>query len=143
MPRLAILNMLIGFMTLFFAAAAGSFIATSMTDAFLHDKAIIDTWTHLLQRSAHGHTNLFGLIHICFGLTMPYSALTPRIKLFQTVGLSLGTCAMGPLMLWRAAAGPSENVDMSSFVIGSLLSAALVAMGAHAFGLLIKLQRRS
>lgn len=142
MPRLAIVNMLIGFAVLFLAAAAGSFIATSLTEAFLHDKALLDTWSTLLQRSAHGHSNLFGLIHICYGLTLPYSMLSRRIKLWQTVGLGLGTIAMGPLMMWRASAGPSEAVDLTSALIGACLSAALIALAAHALGLWMKLARR-
>jgi hypothetical protein len=142
MPRLALVNMLLGFAALFLAAAAGSFIATTMTEGYLRDKAILDEWSLLLQRSAHGHTNLFGMLHVCFGLTMPYSALGARLKKLQTVGLAAGTVAMGPLMLWRAAAGPVEGLDASSAVIGVCLSAALAAIGSHAFGLGLKLARR-
>lgn len=142
MPRLALVNMLLGFAVLFLAAAAGPFIATTMTEGYLRDKALLDEWSLMLQRSAHGHANLFGLLHVCFGLSMPYSVLGERLKKLQTVGLAAGSFAMGPLMLWRAAAGPSEGVDASSAAIGVCLSAALAAVGSHAFGLWLKLARR-
>jgi hypothetical protein len=143
MPRLAILNMLIGFAVLTLAAAAGSFVAFDTTEAFLKDKALLDSWQLLLQSSAHGHTNLFGLLHIVFGLTMPYSAWSARVKTLQTAGLAMGTVAMGPVMLIRSFAGPSESLDLLEVVIGLLLSAALVAMLTHAAGLAKKLLQRA
>lgn len=143
MPRIAILNILIGFTVLFLAAAAGAFLATTITDGFLYDKVILESWAHLLQRSAHGHTNLFGVLHICLGLTMPYSQLSPKTKMVQTAGLSLGTIAMGPLMLIRAAVGPSSEIDLSGIVIGICLSAALLALAIQIFGLSLKLIRRA
>ena len=135
MPRLAIFNMMFGFLILSLAAAAGAFIATDISDGFLRDPAILDSWLLLLQRSAHGHTNLFGILHVVLGLTMPYSVLSPRSKLWQTIGLGLGSAAMGPGLMVRAYLGPAEGVDFTSAALGLMLSAALLALASHAFGL--------
>lgn len=142
MPRLALFNLLVGFVVLFLAAAAGAFLATTITDGFVHDRVILESWAHLLQRSAHGHSNLFGVLHICLGLTMPYALLSNRIRLLQTIGLCMGTLAMGPLMLWRASLPPTNEYDASGIIIGICLSAALLALGMQIFGLGLKLIRR-
>lgn len=143
MPRLSIFNMMFGFLVLALAAAAGAFIATDITDGYLRDKALLETWQLLLTKSAHGHTNLFGMIHIALGLTLPYSIFSGRVKTWQTVGLTLGTLAMGPGMIVRAFVGPSDSIDSSGIVIGIMLSCALVAIGSHAAGLGGKLMRRA
>ncbi len=143
MPRLAQFNLTFGFFILFLAAAAGAFIADDMTTGYLKDKAILETWDLLLTKSAHGHTNLFALIHVAFGLTMAHSAFSLRIKLLQTVGLVLGTSAMAVLMLVRAKLGPTEDVDVVGILIGVLLSCALAAIASHAAGLAAKMLRRS
>ncbi len=141
MARLGQLNMIIGFAVLFFAASAGSFIAFDITEGFLKDKAILDSWKLLLMRSAHGHTNLFALVHIAFGLTLPYSSLSSKIKALQTVGLGLGTLAMSILMMLRAWQGPTEEIDVIAIVTGGFLSASLCAIASHCYGLLYKWKR--
>lgn len=143
MSRLALFNMTLGFTVLFFAAAAGAFIATDLTEGYLRDKAILESWRLVLASSAHGHSNLFATIHICFGLTLPYSALPSRVKLLQTIGLAAGTFAMGPVMIVRSLTPPAEGIDIVALVIGALLSCSLAAIGAHAFGLAMKLTKRS
>jgi hypothetical protein len=143
MARLALLNMLIGFVVVAVAAAAGAFIATSLTNGYLKDQQILTSWLLTLQSSAHGHSNLFGLLHIVFGLTLPYSNMTSRMKLLQTIGLGAGTFAMGPLMLTRAWLGPVEGVDLTEVLIGSCLTLALAAIALHAIGLGSKLMRTS
>jgi uncharacterized protein YneF (UPF0154 family) len=135
MPRLAVLNMFLGFLILALAAAAGSFIATDLTEGYLQDKEILGSWMLTLMSSAHGHTNQFALIHICFGLTLSYSTLSLRIKKLQTLGLLFGTVGMGPLMIWRAYIGPSRTTDITEIAIGFCLSLALIAIAAHAYGL--------
>jgi hypothetical protein len=142
MPRLAILNMLIGFAVLTLAASAGAFIALDTTDAFLKDKAILDSWQMILQRSSHGHTNLFGLLHIAFGLTLPYSAWSLGVKKWQTVGLFLGTVAMGPVMIARSFMGPTSTLDGPEILMGVLLSAAFLTLLSHSAGLAKKLFSR-
>lgn len=142
MPRLALLNMLIGFSVLALAAMAGAFIATDITQGYLRDKVVLESWALLLQKSAHGHTNLFALVHVCFGLTMPYSALPMRVKGWQTVGLALGTLGMAVGMTVRSFLGPTDGVDVAELAVGGMLSAALVAIASHAFGLAAKLKAR-
>lgn len=143
MPRLAQFNLTFGFFVLFLAAAAGAFIADDMTTGYLKDKQVLETWALLLTKSAHGHTNLFALVHVAFGLTMAHSLLPARVKVLQTVGLVLGTSAMAVLMLVRARLGPTEDFDVVGILIGALLSCALAAIASHAAGLAAKLLRRS
>lgn len=141
MARLAIWNMMIGFSVVALAAAGGAFIATDLTTGYLRDAAILNSWLITLQSSSHGHTNLFGILHIALGLTMPYSKWSHRTKLLQTIGLGLGTIAMGPFMLVRGWLGPVESVDLTEILIGTCLSASLVAIVSHASGLAAKLAR--
>jgi hypothetical protein len=142
MNRLGILNMFIGFVILFLAAAGGSFIAFEMTTGFLKDPQILESWRLTLQQSSHGHTNLFGMLHIMFGLTLPYSDLTLRWKTWQTWGLFLGSLAMGPGMMARALVGPTESTDLTGVLVGLGLSAALLVLVSHAGGLMAKLMRK-
>jgi hypothetical protein len=141
--RISQLNFLIGFAVVFLAAAAGAFVAFDTTEAFINDPGELNSsWRMLLQRSSHGHVNLFGVLHICMGLTIPYSALKPKIKLLQTVGLALGTFAMGPLMLIRSFGAPSDKLDVMEALIGACLSCALLALGVHLAGILARYLQR-
>lgn len=142
MSRLSILNMALGFFVLFFAACAGAFVSFDMTQAFLHDLKQLDTWEMTLLQSSHGHSNLFGILHIALGLTLPYSPLALRWKQLQTVGLFGGVLAMGPGMIMRAFAGPSDSFDALGLTIGVGLSMALVSLGTHSAALFYKLMRR-
>lgn len=142
MPRLALVNMLIGFVVLTFVAAAGSFIATDLTQGYLRDPSSLESWQLLLAKSAHGHTNLFGMIHILFGLTLPYSLLSQRFKAMQTLGFGLGTFAMGPVMLVRGYVGPQDHIDLVEVCLGVMLSLALFAMASHAWGLAARIMKR-
>ncbi len=142
MPRLGILNMFIGFFTIFLAACAGAFISMDVTQAFLKDPAQLHAWEITLLKSAHGHTNLFGLLHIALALTLPYSPLSLRWKNWQTAGLFMGVLAMGPLMMIRAALGPTDSFEGVGLLIGFGLSCALVAIGSHSGALLFKFLRR-
>ena len=143
MSRLALLNMFSGFVVLSLVAAAGSFLATELTEGYLLDPGALESWRLLISKSSHGHTNLFAMIHILFGLTLPYSGLSTRFKVAQTVGLSLGTLAMGPVMMLRAYVGPTNKIDLVEVCLGAMLSAALLALAAHAAGLALRLMRRS
>lgn len=142
MSRLALVNMLIGFLVLSIAAAAGAFIASELTDAYVSDPGLVKAWGPTLRASAHGHVNLFALTHIALGLTLPYSRFGTRIKLAQTIGLACGLVAMGPLMLWRAALGAPRGTDAVGVAIGLLLAVALAALASHAAGLGARLIER-
>jgi len=141
MNRIAILNMLIGFSAIFLAACAGSFIAFDTTEAFIKDKALLESWQMIMLKSAHGHTNLFGMIHIALGLTMPWSKLSLKIKKLQTIGLSMGTFAMSALMTTKSYMGPANELDFLDISIGIFLSAALLSIGLQCYGLYGKLAR--
>lgn len=141
MPRLGLLNIVIGFFTLFVAACAGAFISFDMTQFFLKDPAQLGSWEITLLKSAHGHTNLFGILHILFGLTLPYSPCSTKIKIAQTCGFFAGVLAMGPLMMIRASFGPTDSLEGVGLLIGAGLSLALLALASHGAALLYKLTR--
>ncbi len=141
MPRLGLLNMALGFTVLFFAACAGAFVSFDLTEAYLRDVTQLHTWRTTLLSSAHGHSNLFGLLHIAFGLTLPYSPLEARWKALQTGGLFGGVVAMGPLMMIRSAYGPSESLEGVGLLIGALLSLALLTLASHASALIYRFVR--
>ncbi len=142
MPRISQINFVLGFSVIFFAASAGAFIATDLAEQFLRGSALeMLQWQPTIERSAHGHSNLFGILHIALGLTIPYSHLSNKFKFWQTSGLALGTFAMGPLMMIRAALGPIDGYDLNGLLIGGCLSAALAAIATHTIGLALKLRR--
>lgn len=141
MQRIGILNMFIGFMLVFIAASAGAFIAVDATHRYLDGLTMV-SWRDMLQATSHGHTNLFGLLHILFGLTIPYSALSAKAKSIQTACLFCGSLAMGPMMMIRAAFGPTPTFEWNGLFIGGLLSFALFAIAFHAYGLLAKFLSR-
>ena len=138
MPRLALANMSFGFFVLFAAGAAGAFVATEITAGFLQDKSLLSSWWLELARSAHGHTNLFAILHLVFGLTMPYSPWSHRIKLAQTIGLGSGTLAMAAGLLVKGVLGPSTDVDLVSSAVGIMLCCALAALFSHGAGLALR-----
>jgi hypothetical protein len=133
--------MITGFVIISLAAAMGTFLATDMTDMFIHDPAALSTWNTTLQQSAHGHSNMFGILHIVFGLTMPYSTLNSRIKALQSAGIFMGALAMGPGMLFRASQMPSNSFDFSGILIGMLLSGCFAAICLHIYGLTRKFMK--
>ena len=141
MPRLSLINMCIGFALVALSASAGAFVAVDLTQRFL-DGVTTSRWLEVLLATSHGHTSLFGLLHICFGLTLPYSLLNRQIKIIQTVGLGFGAIAMGPMMMVRAFLGPTSSTEWNGLVIGGLLSCALLAIFAHVFGLCLKIVQR-
>ena len=135
MPRLALVNIAIGFWVLAFSAAAGAFVATDLTATYIAEGTFHSTWESVLTASAHGHTNLFGMIHIAFGLTLPYSRVSQKWQSLQTAGLGLGVLAMGPGMIIRSRLSPTVGNDPLGIVMGCLLSAALAAIFTHAVAL--------
>ncbi len=143
MPRLALFNMFFGFLVLTLAAMMGPFLATEITAGYLRDHALLGTWKLLLQKSSHGHTNLFGTLQVLFGLTLPYSALAERWKKLQTAGFIFGVVGMSIGMQLRAAVGPVEGIDPTEVLVGGCLTAALVALATHTFGLAMKTWRRA
>lgn len=138
MPRIAIGNMLIGFIFVFMSASAGFFLSTEHTRAHIEGGQMLNSWWLQLSSSAHGHTNLFGILHVILGLTIPYSFQGKGIRVCQTIGLFMGGFAMSFLMFLRAQGSPSLEYDAIGILIGVCLSAALVSIGIQIAGLSVK-----
>jgi hypothetical protein len=137
MSRIGLINLAWGFLLIFMAACGGAFVAMNATDKFMAGTTS-PVWESMLQASSHGHTSLFGMIHILLGLTLAYSHATYRENLLKSLGLFAGSFAMGPLMLIRAALGPTLSTELNGILIGVGLSAALMAILYHAIGLFKK-----
>lgn len=131
MSRIGLLNLTIGFWLVFFAAAAGAFIGTETESAFVFNQDKLLSWQLTLIKSAHAHTNLFGILHICLGLTLPYCQMPKRNQLLETVGLSLGSFAMSCLLLIKSFTLPQTGINLLGIIIGSCLSFALLALFHH------------
>ena len=127
MSRISIFNMAWGFFLLFVAACGGVFVALRLTEAFVGQN-LSPTWQSVLETSSHGHTSLFGIIHILLGLTIPYDGQTQRVRNLKTCALLCGSVAMGPLMLARASLGPTLSTEWNGLVIGVALSLALFGL---------------
>ena len=139
MSRLSLINFVIGFTVILIASSAGAFIGLEMTQNEI--AKIPESWGLVLRRSAHGHFNLFGLIHILFGLTLPYSNVSTIIKKWQSIGLFLGTLSMGPGMIYRSTLPPTDDFDLATWIVSLGLSCYLLAMTIHILGLLLKIRR--
>ena len=140
MSRLALTNMVIGFVIVFLSASLGTFIVNTMTELYVTAPEHLAAWQHTLARSAHGHSSLCGLVHILFGLTLPYSRLSERSKLWQAGGILAGSIAMGPLLLLKSLSEPSLDLDLLSLLMGLLLSLFLFALIFHAFGIFLRIK---
>jgi hypothetical protein len=139
MPKIGIANILIGFIVIVIASCGGFFLATDADKAFLIDKNILSSWQYTLFKSAHGHFNLFGMLHILMGLSLPYSLLSRRWKILQSCGLFLGTFTMGALLVLRGYTEISGGLDLLGIIIGINLMAAVCALIIHCYGLALKL----
>mgnify|MGYP001356999133 CR=1 FL=1 len=143
MPRIGLFNIAFGFLVLFFAASAGVFLVVDVARFSVRDQTLLNSWAFLMQKSSHSHTNLFGIIHIVFGLSLPYSVFNAKMKFAQTIGLACGTMAMAAGMLMQSFAGPKENAfDTLGIMMGILLSLSLLALISHAAGVFAKLNQR-
>ena len=131
--------MFFGFTLILFSASAGFFLSTEHVRAHVEGGAELLSWWMQLASSAHGHTNLFGMLHIMLGLTFPYCASNKVVKLGQTIGLALGSASMGILMLIRAESKPSLDYDIVGVLIGLGLGAAIVSIATQVLTLLMKL----
>ena len=138
MPKIGLFNMAFGFAVMAFAAAAGGFIAWDINQMALEGGKEISDWSIMLRRSAHGHTNLFGMIHILFGLTLPYSTFSLKLKKLQSIGLVLGTIAVSVGLFLQSYKGPTSSIDLLGLVEGAFLSCALVAIASHSYSLFFK-----
>ncbi len=143
MPRIALINMTLGFFIVATAACCGAFLATDITTNFISDPEQVNSWRSLLEKSAHGHTNLFGILHIVFGLTIPYSQLSLKMKKLQTAGLLAGTIAMSVGLFIMAALEPSTDVNFMGIMLGTFLSCSLASIFSHGYGLLMKTRRKT
>lgn len=141
MPRIGIVNILIGFFAILLASCGGFFLATEADKAFLMDKQLLNSWQYTLLKSAHGHLNLFGMLHILVGLSIPYSQLSKSYLVVQTCALCMGTLTMAVLLLSRAFSGIPEGQDLLGIFIGINLTAALGSLILHCYGLSLKLLR--
>ena len=135
MSRLSISHFLFGFWLIAFSALLGAFISTEETRSFILDPKIRDSWQSVLLKSSHGHSSLFGLIHIVFGLTLPYSRLSHRIKVFQTIGLLCGSGCMNILLVVKAFHMPILGFDLLGIFMGFGLSFWILSVIFHCFGL--------
>lgn len=147
MPRIAQWNLFFGFLIICLAAAAGALVANDMSNEFINSiesgRSPSRDWMATLQGSAHGHSNLFGMLHITLGLTMPHVRQSHRSRLLITLGLTLGTIAMGPLMIWRSFLPPVRHLESNGILIAIFLCLALISLTIHTAGLWQSFNRRN
>lgn len=141
MPRIALANCLFGFIAISLATASGFFVAREAEFAYASAGTMPATWQFVLMKSAHGHLNLYGMVHILFGLTISHSRLPSTLKLFQSWALAAGTLTMGLFVFLRSFTNGPLDSEMMGQVMGLLLSASLASMLSHCLGLGIKLAR--
>jgi hypothetical protein len=141
MSRVGLFNMGFGFFVIFLSASAGTFLSYALTEEILREGLATTRWSSLLQRSAHGHFNLFGMIHILFGLSLVYSPLSPHWHWKQTIALVLGTLAMGPGLYLHSLNPPQHQISMFNILLGILVGAALVALLSHAVALFFRVMK--
>lgn len=146
MPRTAIFNFMFGFGLLFLGMCAGFFVVNDAEQAFMQSRQEqwLLSWTYTLLKSAHGHLSSFALMHILFGLTLPYSRLSQKIFIGQTLGLCLGSFAMGALLPLRALLTQSPSgMDWLGLGLGLCLSLCTLSVATHIYGLGLKFFERN
>ena len=136
MPRLALINMVIGFTIIFLSASFGTFIVVEMEEMFRSAPHLLNDWYMTLLQSSHGHSSLLGMIQILFGLTLPYSRLSTTFKGYQTLALIAGSLAMGPILALRATV--FTDSELLLVINGLLLALFLFAIIFHAFGIYLR-----
>lgn len=130
-----LLHITIGFCVLFLSAGLGFIVSYDLSNLFMQESQEIHSWLRTLARSAHGHLSLFGIIHICFGLTLGFTNQKPLLLKIETAGLCMGTVGMGLGLLLRGFAGPSSTFDLLGLIIGTLISAFYAALSLFVFSL--------
>ena len=140
--KLGVINIIIGFLLIFIASSGGFFIAKWQKDIIINQNPMeLLDWWGLLAKSSHGHTNLFGMFHILFGLTLNLSAHHHHLKVFQSIAILFGSIAMSLLLFIRAYHTPSSISDPLAITIGSCLSFFLLAILLHILGVVFKLTK--
>jgi len=129
-------NLVFGFSAIVFSASGGFFLATEQSRHFVQNAVGDSSWWFILSSSAHGHTNLFGMLHVLMALTFPYSRFGSRIQAYQTYGLGAGTFAMSFLMVIRSLSKPVIDFDLLGILIGLFLSCSLLSLITQIVGLL-------
>ncbi len=130
--------MVFGFIAILLASGAGPFLGLYTLEGFNQDESILSSWHFWLSRSAHAHMSLLAMIQILVGLTLPYSALSERVKKTQALGLVLGVIALGPLMAIKATFQANSDFLILDICLGLLLSSFYLALILHVWGLLVK-----
>jgi hypothetical protein len=142
MSKVSLINVLIGWLGLVIAAFAGVFIASDISTEFINSSQMSETWKSVIIQSSHGHSNMFSMIHILFGLSLSYSVYTSRVKFIQTIFLFMGLFAMGPLMYLRSNIKPTPEMGWVEVSIGVCLSLSLLSMCSHCLGIASKFFKR-
>ena len=75
--------MAFGFFVIVLAACLGTFLVRQVEVYEETRQELLSSWGYLLLKSSHGHTNLFGILHILFGLSLPYSYFSIKIKVIS------------------------------------------------------------
>ena len=133
------LNLLIGFTAILFAASGGAFVANELTENFVNELIQQNhSWFVTMLRSAHGHTNLYGMLHILLGLTLNHSSCCAKTKKVQTGFMFCGTLAMSIGMLIQGFGAPSNSINVLTLVLGLGLALSVVSIVLHVFGILKK-----
>jgi len=142
MSKVSLINVLIGWIGLVISAFAGVFIASDLSTEFINHSQMSETWKSVIIQSSHGHSNMFSMIHILFGLSLSYSVYTNRTKIIQTIFLFMGIVAMGPLMYLRSNIKPTPELGLVEVSIGVCLSLSLLSMCSHCIGIASKIFKR-
>ena len=142
MSRVAMVNLAWGFFMIFMSGCGGAFVALRASEAFISGP-ITPQWETVLQASSHGHTALFGVIHILLGLTITYARSSLSHDRLKSCAIFAGSFAMGPLLLIRASLGPTLSTELNGMLMGVALSCALLGILFHAIGLLRRVSFRS
>ena len=140
MSQVSLWNILIGFFVVFLAACAGVFLADNMTSHYVYQSSEVLSWEQVIVKSAHSHTNSFGMLHILLGLTLPYSRVSLTVKVLQTIAFGLGTVAMSVLMMIKSQYPAVMGYDGLGALIGLCLSATLIGISSHCYGLALRLR---
>lgn len=133
MKKIALIHICTGFWLVFFAAAFGAFIGLQVESSFFHGKDELLSWSFLLLKSAHTHTNMFGFLHILMGLTLAHCKMSLLLEKIIFWLILSGSFTMSILMVIRSFFLPNENLAILMLASGVFLSFSLIGILIHAY----------
>ena len=143
MSKPQLINFIIGYGLLILGVGIGGYVTNQIEESLLYQNpSQLMVLKLAIMKSSHGHTNLFGMLHILVALSFPYLLFPRRMLWWITGGLSLGSFGMSVLLLTKSFfLFDAKMTGYLSIGIGLCLTGALLAIMTCFVGMVGRLAR--